>query len=173
MSNTPYALFITRNDLIKQTPLQGSIDADRLIYFVRTAQEKYILNLLGTVLYYKLQADILAQTPFTGIYEILMNDHVKPTLIWATMVEYLPFSGVQFKAEGAVRHESEQSKAVSKNEIDYLLQKASDNMEYYSTRMQNFLVAYSDQIPQFLESVGNQTQIYPDLTNQYFSGINL
>jgi hypothetical protein len=89
------------------------------------------------------------------------------------VVEYLPFSGVQFKAEGAVRHESEQSKAVSKNEIDYLLQKASDNMEYYSTRMQNFLIAYSNQIPQYLESVGNDTQIYPDMTNQYFSGINL
>ena len=89
------------------------------------------------------------------------------------MVEYLPFSGVQFKAEGAVKHESEQSKAVSKTEIDYLLQKASDNMEYYSTRMQNFLVAYYNQIPQFLESVGNATQIFPDFTNQYFSGINL
>jgi hypothetical protein len=173
MSNIPYALFITRNDLIKQTPLQGSIDADRLIYFVRTAQEKYILNLLGTVLYYKLQEDIVLQQPFTGIYKDLMDNHIKQTLIWATVAEYLPFSGVQFKAEGAVRHESEQSKAVSKNEIDYLLQKASDNMEYYSTRMQNFLIAYSNQIPQYLESVGNDTQIYPDMTNQYFSGINL
>jgi hypothetical protein len=173
MSNTPYALFITRNDLIKQTPLQGSIDSDRLINFVRTSQEKYILNLLGTVLYYKLQADIVAQTPFTGRYAELMNNHIKPTLIWATMVEYLPFSAVQFKSEGAVKHESEQSKAVSKTEIDYLLQKASDNMEYYSTRMQDFLIAYSNEIPEYLESVGNTTQIYPDMRNQYFSGINL
>ena len=46
-----YALFITRNDIIKKTPLQGSIDSDRLLPFVQTAQEKYILNLLGTVLY--------------------------------------------------------------------------------------------------------------------------
>ena len=49
-----YALFITRNDIIKNTPLQGSIDADRLLNFVRTAQDKYILNLLGTVLFYRL-----------------------------------------------------------------------------------------------------------------------
>ena len=26
-----YALFITRNDIIKQTPLQGAIDADKLL----------------------------------------------------------------------------------------------------------------------------------------------
>jgi len=168
-----YALFITRNDIIKKTPLQGSIDADRLLPFVQTAQEKYILNLLGTVLYYRLQADIEAQTPFTGYYLDLMNDHIKPTLIWYTVVEYLPFSGVQFKSEGAVRHESEQSKAVGKNEIDYLLQKAMSNADYYATRMQNYLISYSNEIPEYYQSVGNQTQIYPDMGNAYFGGIQL
>jgi hypothetical protein len=168
-----YALFVSRNDIIKQTPLQGSIDADRMLSFVRTAQEKYILNILGTVLYYKLQADILANVPFTGYYEDLVTDHIKPTLIWYSMVEYLPFSAVQFKSEGAVKHESEQSKAVSKNEIDYLLQKAMNNADYYSTRTQNYLISFSNQIPEYLESVGNQTQIYPDMSNQYFGGIKL
>lgn len=168
-----YALFVTRNDIIKNTPLQGSIDADRMLSFVRTAQEKYLLNILGTVLYYKLQADILAGVPFTGYYQDLMEDHIKPTLIWYSMVEYLPFSAVQFKSEGAVKHESEQSKAVSKSEIDYLIGKAMNNADYYSTRTQNFLISYSNEIPEYLESVGNQTQIYPDMSNQYFGGIKL
>jgi hypothetical protein len=35
------------------------------------------------------------------------------------------------------------------------------------------LIAYSNNIPQYLQSVGNQTQIYPDMTNQYFGGIQL
>jgi hypothetical protein len=39
--------------------------------------------------------------------------------------------------------------------------------------MQNYLISYSQNIPQYLESVGNQTQIYPDQTNQYFQGIQL
>ena len=51
--------------------------------------------------------------------------------------------------------------------------KAKENAEYYALRLQNYLIAYSNQIPQYLESVGNQTQIYPDLTNQYFGGIQL
>jgi hypothetical protein len=168
-----YALFVTRNDIIKKTPLQGSIDADRLLPFVQTAQEKYLLNLLGTVLYERLQLDIENQTPFTGFYEVLMTDHIKPTLIWYTVVEYLPFSGVQFKSEGAVRHESEQSRAVSKNEIDYLLQKSMNNADYYATRLQNYLISYSNEIPEYLQSVGNQTQIYPDMGNTYFGGIQL
>ena len=170
---TPFGLFVTRNDIIKTSPLQGSIDADRLLPFVKTAQEKYLLNLLGTVLYNKLQDDIEGGTAFTGIYQTLMEDYIKPTLIWYSCVEYLPFSGVQFKSEGAVKHQSEQSQAVGKNEIDYLTQKAQDNGEWYATRLQNFLIAYNTQIPEFYQSVGNATQIYPDQTNQYFSGINL
>ena len=168
-----FGLFISRNDIIKNTPLQGAIDADRLLPFVRTAQEKYILNLLGTVLYNKLQDDVESQTAFTGYYQQLMEEYVKPTLIWYACVEYLPFSATQFKSEGAVKYKSEQSEAVGKNEVDYLTQKAQDNAEYYATRMQDYLIAYSSEIPEFLESVGNNTQIYPDQSNQYFGGINL
>lgn len=170
-----YALFISRNDIIKQTPLQGSIDADRLLTFVRTAQDKYLLNLLGTVLFYKLQAEIEAGTFDTQSiwYQNLMNDHIKPTLIWYSVVEYLPFSNIQFKSEGAVKHKSDQSDTVDKNQIDYLLQKAMNSADFYATRLQNYLIAYSVHIPEYLQSIGNQTEIYPDMGNAYFGGINL
>jgi hypothetical protein len=121
-----FGLLITRNDIIKNTPLGGAIDADALLPFVRTAQEKYILNLLGTVLYNKLQDDIEAQIPFTGIYNQLVNDYVKSTLIWYSCVEYIPFSSVQFKSNGSVKQQSETGISPSKNEVDYLLNKALD-----------------------------------------------
>lgn len=170
-----YPLFITRNDIIKNTPLQGSIDADRLLNFVRTAQDKYLLNLLGTVLFKYLQLQIAAGTvdQLGPYYQDLLNDHIKPTLIWYSVVEYLPYSNTQFKSEGAVRHKSEQSDSVDKNQVDYLLQKSLNNADFYATRMQNYLIAYSRFIPQYLQSVGNQTQVYPDMGNAYFGGINL
>ena len=168
-----YALFITRNDIIKNTPLQGAIDADALLPFVRTAQDKYLKNLLGTVLFFYLQNQIVTGTAFSGIYEDLMDDYIKNTLIWYSAVEYIPFSSVQFKSNGAVKQQSEQGVAPSKGEVDYLLAKAQANADYYALRLQNFLIAYSNDIPQYLESVGNQTQIYPDQSNQYFGGIQL
>lgn len=170
-----YPLFITRNDIIKNSPLQGAIDADRLLPFVRTAQDKYMLNLLGTVLFYYLQEKIADGTldELSVFYQDLMNDHIKPTLIWYSCVEYIPFSGIQFKSEGALKYRSEQGETPSKNEIDYLLNKAMNSADFYSTRTQNYLIAYSNQIPQYLESVGNLTQVYPDFSNQYFGGIQL
>lgn len=163
-----YALFINRNDVIKNTPLQGAIDADALLPFMRTAQDKYLKNLLGTVLFDYLQAQITAGTigSLSVYYQDLM-DHIKMTLIWYGCVEYIPFSNVQFKSNGAVKQKSEQGEAPSKTEIDYLKQMAQANADYYALRLQNYLIAYSNQIPQYLESVGNQTQIYADQTNQY------
>ena len=133
-----YALFVTRNDIIKNSPLQGAIDADRLLPFVRTAQDKYMLNLLGTVLFDYIQSQITAGTyqNLNAYYQDLMNDRIKPTLIWYSCVEYIPFSSVQFKSEGAVKHQSEQSISPGKNEIDYLLQKALNSADFYATRFQ-------------------------------------
>ena len=170
-----YALFINRNDIIKNTPLQGAIDADALLPFVRTAQDKYLKNLIGTVLFDYLQAQILGGTinTLSIYYQDLIDDHIKPTLIWYSAVEYIPFSSVQFKSNGAVKQASEQGTAPTKSEVDYLLNKALNNADYYALRLQNYLIAYSQNIPQYLESVGNQTQIYPDQSNQYFGGIQL
>jgi hypothetical protein len=168
-----FGLLITRNDIIKNTPLGGSVDADALLPFVRTAQEKYILNLLGTVLYNKLQDDVESQTAFTGYYQTLVEEYVKPTLIWYACVEYIPFSSVQFKSNGAVKQQSETGIAPSKTEVDYLLNKALSNADYYSTRLQDYCIANNTEIPEFNESVGDATQIYPDQSNQYFTGIQL
>ena len=164
-----YALFINRNDIIKNSPLQGAVDADALLPFVRTAQDKYLKNLLGTVLFNYLQAQITANTvgSLSVYYKDLLDDHIKNTLIWYSCVEYIPFSSVQFKSNGAVKQQSETGIAPTKTEVDYLLQKAQENGDYYALRLQNYLIAYSNQIPQYLQSVGNQTQIYPDQTNQY------
>ncbi len=170
-----YALFINRNDIIKNTPLQGAIDADALLPFVRTAQDKYLKNLLGTILFEYLQAQILADTVdnLSIYYKDLLNDYIKNTLMWYSAVEYIPFSSVQFKSNGAVKQQSEQGIAPSKAEIDYLKAQAQTNADYYALRLQNYLIAYSNNIPQYLQSIGNQTQIYPDQSNQYFSGVQL
>jgi hypothetical protein len=170
-----YALFINRNDIIKNTPLQGAIDADALLPFVRTAQDKYLKNLLGTVLFDYLQAQIIANNVdnLSPYYQDLLDDYIKNSLMWYATVEYIPFSSVQFKSNGAVKQQSEQGIAPSKGEIDYLLNKALNNADYYALRLQNYLIAYSQYIPQYLQSVGNQTQIYPDQSNQYFGGIQL
>ena len=153
----------------------GAIDADALLPFVSVAQIKYLKNLLGTVLYDYLDAQIIANTvgALSVFYQDLLDDHIKPTLVWYACVEYLPFCSIQFKSNGAVKQQSEQGIAPSKSEVDYLKQSAQANADYYALRLQNYLLAYLNEIPQYLETTGNMTQIWPDQSNQYFNGLNL
>jgi hypothetical protein len=55
------ALFITRNDLVKNSILNGNVDTDKFIQFIKIAQQMHIQNYLGTKLYDKI-SEILSQT---------------------------------------------------------------------------------------------------------------
>ena len=48
------ALFITREDLVRNSIIDGNVDYDKIIQFVKVAQEIDIQNLLGTDLYNKI-----------------------------------------------------------------------------------------------------------------------
>ena len=90
------ALFISRTDLIKNSILDGNVDTDKFIQFIKIAQQIDIQNYLGTDLYNKISADIIADN-LTGNYLDLVNDYVQPMLIHYAMMQYLPFAAYQIK----------------------------------------------------------------------------
>lgn len=166
-----YTLLIGRNDIIKNSFLKGSIDVDQLITFIRPAQDKYIINILGSSLLNKLMYDVGTGNTMTDIYNELWG-HTKRCLLWYVVAEYLPFSSIQFKSDGAYMINNEQFTTPSRGDIEYLLIKALDNAEMYSKRLQKFLIANMNLIPEYNISSSKSDTIYPDGSNQYFSGIN-
>lgn len=170
-----YSLFVSRNDIIKNSMLLGSIDADKLLPYVKIAQDKYMENLLGSVLYKKIQSDILVDptlSGYTGEY-LEMIPQIKNVLIWYSVAEYIPFSSIMFQSNGSYKIDSDSYSAPSKTELEYLLNKALDNAELFSKRLQDFLCANSNVIVEYNQSTGKSDNVYPDQSNQYFCGINL
>lgn len=167
-----YVLLITRKDIIENTYLKGSIDTDQIMNFIRPAQDKFLINLLGTVLLQKMMDDIANNVSLTPIYEELLG-HIKRCLIWYVVAEYIPFSSVQFKGDGAYTINNEQYQSASKSELEYLTMKALDNAEMYSKRLQKFLEANAVNIPEYYATTGKINNIYPDGNSQYFSGIHI
>ena len=53
------ALLITRDDLVRFTAVNGNVDTDKFIQFIKSAQDIHIQNYLGTKLLQKIQADII------------------------------------------------------------------------------------------------------------------
>ena len=112
-------LFITRKQLVQNTILDGNVDTDKFIHFIKIAQEIHIRNFLGTDLYNAIVTKINAGN-LTGAYLTLTTTYVQPMLIHYAMADYLPFAAYQIKNGGVFKHTSENAESVSKNEIDYL-----------------------------------------------------
>jgi len=153
------ALFISRTDLVKNSIIDGSTDTDKFIQFIKIAQEIEIQNYLGTDLYNKISADIIAGT-LTGDYLNLVNDYVQPMLIWWAQVSYLPYAAYQIKNGGVFKHTSENSESVSKSEVDYLVGKARDTAEYYTRRFIDYMSFNSSTFPEY--NSNSDSDVYPD-----------
>lgn len=161
------ALFITREDIVRNTALGGNVDTDKFIQFIKIAQEIHIQNYLGTKLYDRISADIIANT-LAGDYLDLVNDYVQPMLIHFGMVEYLPFAAYTIANKGVFKHTSENSAGVDKEEIDFLIGKEQKIADYYTQRFVDFMsFNASTKFPEYYTN--NNADIYPD-NETYFLG---
>ena len=153
------ALFISRTDLVKNSIISGSTDTDLFIQYVKISQEIHIQNYLGSKLYDKISADIIADT-LTGDYLELVNSFIQPMLIHYAMVDYLPFAAYQVKSGGIFKHSSENSETASKDEVDFLVQKEREFAEHYTRRFVDYMCYNSTKFPEYTNNSGSD--IYPD-----------
>ena len=153
------ALFISRTDLVKNTIVDGNVDTDKFIQFIKIAQEIHITNYLGSKLYNKISSDIVAGS-LSGDYLSLVNDYIQPMLIHFAMVEYLPFAAYQIKNGGVSKHSSENSESVSKSEIEFLVQKERDTSEYYTRRFVDYICFNSEKFPEY--NTNKDSDVRPD-----------
>jgi hypothetical protein len=160
------ALFISRTDLVKNSILDGNIDTDKFIQFIKIAQQIDVRNYLGSELYNRISNDITNST-LSGNYLTLVNDYIQPLLIHFAMVQYLPFAAYQIKNGGIYKHQSENAESVSKDEVDYLVQKERDFAEYYTKRFIDYMAFNQTLFPEYTSN--SNDDIYPD-TNDLFNG---
>jgi len=165
------ALFINRTDLVKNSIIDGNTDVDKLLPFIKISQQIDIQNLLGTDLYNRISADITSGasggTGLTGNYLTLVNTYVQPTLIWFAQMNYIPFAAYSIKNGGVFKGSSETAETVNKNEVDYLVDKAREYANYYSTRLVDYLQFNTDLFPEYNSNTDND--IHPD-TDTTFKG---
>ena len=160
------ALLIGRADVVKFTAMNGNVDTDKFIQWIKTAQDIHIQNYLGTDLFVKIQADIIAGT-LAGDYLSLVNVHIKPMLIHWAMVEYLPFAAYTIANKGVFKHSSENAENVSKEEVDFLVEKERDLAQYYTDRFISYMSFNNSLFPEY--NSNNNDDIFPSYDSS-FSG---
>lgn len=160
------ALFITRNDLVKYTAINGNVDTDKFIQFVKIAQDIHIQNYLGSDLFNKISQDIINDT-LTGDYLSLVNDYIKSMVIHWAMVEYLPFASYSIANKGIFKHGAENASNVDKNEVDFLIEKSRNLAQYYTDRFISYMSFNNNLFPEYYSN--SNDDVYPD-KNASFEG---
>ena len=153
-------LFINRTDLIRNSIMDGNIDTDKFIQFIKIAQEIDVQQLMGTKMYDDLTAAIPnIDQPANARWKTVLNDYIVPMLIWYAQSNYMPFAAYQIKNGGVFKHTSENAQSVDKNEIDFLVEKARTNAEWYSRRFIDFMAFNQTTYPEYTNNVNDD--IYP------------
>jgi len=158
------ALLITRDDIVRYTALNGNTDVDKIIQYVKIAQDIHMQNYMGTKLLNKIKADIIANT-LSGNYLTLTVNYLKPMLIHWAMVEYMPFAAYTIANKGVYKHSSENSVNVEKNEVDFLIEKERSIAQNYTERFIDYMNFNNSLFPEYYTNVNNE--ISPDSMNNY------
>ena len=160
------ALLITRLDIVKFTSLNGNVDSDLFLQYIKIAQDTDLQNYTGTKLLDKIKADIIAGT-LSGNYLMLTTTYLKPMLIHLAMKYYLPFAAYTISNKGIYKHNSENSTTVEKNEIDFLIEKETQIAQHYTQRFIDYINYNINLFPEY--NLNSNNDMFPD-TNNNFTG---
>jgi hypothetical protein len=162
------ALLISRSDLVKNTIVDGNVDTNKFIQFIRIAQEIHIQNYLGTSLLEAIQQMIIAGT-LNNVdnpdYYNLVNDYVKDMLIHYAMVDYIPFASYQIQNKGVYKSTSENGEIPEKAEVDVLIDKHRQFAQFFTRRFLDFIQNNMQKFPEY--NSNNQEDMYPDTTADF------
>ena len=159
-------LFVSPADVIKRTGINGNVDRDQMIQFIKIAQDIHIQQILGTRLFDKFKVDIAADNVPSN-YQSLLEDYIQDMVIHYAAIEILPYIHYKVANGGIYTKGAENGTSVTKEDLDYLIQKERDIAEHYSRRFIDYMSFNNALFPEYNQN--NNEDMYPT-KNQNFQG---
>jgi hypothetical protein len=156
-------LFISVDTIKDRTGLHFNVDPKLVYPDILFAQDAYILPVLGTALYDKLQTDI-ENKQLACPYETLLNDYITPCLVYQVMAELPMALSYQFYNKGVVKKTGEGQTEPSASELTEVAQRYNSRAEYYRQRLVKYLKQQSSQnvFPEYLNPGSGVDTVVPD-----------
>jgi hypothetical protein len=152
------ALFISLNELKKNTAISGNIDANKLLPAIKTAQQLEIEPILGTDLYDRLSDDITNST-LSGSYLTLKIDYIHDILIHYAVAYYLPYASYQVTNGGVAKWEGGPNFiSLESGELNLMVNKEKALGESYKKRLIDHLCNNSTLYPEYSTNTGEDIQ---------------
>lgn len=165
-----FSLFVSENKIKQSTAINGNVDPKFLLPYIRVAQEKYVHERLGSDLYNKISADIVAGT-LTGNYKILVDDYIADSLVHWSFYECIPFLRFKVQNGNIYSKTSETGNAITTEEAQHLREEVRNTAEFYLDRLVKYLCENNTLYPEYKTNTGSD--IDPDRSPSFYSGIHL
>ena len=151
------ALFYSMKDLKRFSSLSGNIDDDKLLQFAKIAHDIHIQNYLGTDLFNRLEAGIIA-SDLTANETSLLNDYVKDMAIHWTLVEAIDALAFTISNKGVFKHTSEDSESATKEDIDWIVNKHRGRAQYYTNRFIEYMCENGSTFPEYSSNTNSDVK---------------
>jgi len=164
-----YVLFISENKIKDSTAINGNVDQEFLIPYIKVAQKKYIETKLGTDLFEALQTKITAGS-LSGAYQTLVDDYIQDALVHWSFYECIPFLRYKVQNGNIYSKTSETGTALSREEAQDLREEIRNTSEFFTERLIDYIKNNTASFPEYTTNTG--ADVSPDTVN-YYSGMNL
>ena len=141
-------LLVTEDDLLRHSIMDGNMDRDKYVQYIKIAQETHIQEYLGTDLLNKIKADI-ASSSLVDPYASLLEEYIKPMLIHWALVEIIPFISYTIANKGAFKYYSENAEPLDTKEVSMLVEKQRNIAQHYTRRFIDYICHYPSRFPEY------------------------
>lgn len=146
-------LLISQQYLKDQSLISDNVDFKIITPVIRVVQEVDIQQLLGTNLYNKIIADVVANT-LAGVYKTLVDDYVLPAMVYYIQAR-IPYAlHVRFVNKGLVTKTGQDSQPVSENMFNKVIDEYKNTAQALGEIMVNHIKGNLSSFPQYSTNNG-------------------
>ena len=145
-----------------RTSIHGNIDPKLLYPDIKVAQDMYILPILGSTLFKRLQTDI-STGAIAGDYKSLLDEYIVDCLVYYVLSDLPTSLSYQFWNKGLIRKSGENAELPSMSELIDISNKYKARAEFYGTRITKYLKENAaSKYPEYLNPGYGADAIQPD-----------
>ena len=165
-------LFIDEDYVKRFSSVNGSVDPKFLEPGILTAQDLWIQSLLGTNLFVTIKTMISDGTILLApqlVYRTLLEDYIQRATLHWTLIEVYPMLLYKVNNGSLSSFSSEDSTAITRGELDRLIEEQRSKAQFYSERLIDYLCVNGSDFPEY-NTQTSSAGICPIKESIYYEG---
>ena len=146
---------VSTQNLKDYTFINDNVDDSLLHNAIQESQEIELQELLGSKLYKKIltlvSTDEITEDSNSN-YKLLLDDYCTKIVLYAALCRAIPYIHYKVVNKGVTTQSSDYSTTTSIQEMEFLIEKIKNDLEFFSTRMTRYLLANRMLFPEYMSA---------------------